>query len=73
VRWSRDSSVGIVTHHGPNGAGSNPGRFKIFFLNNVQIDFVPLAYGYRERISSWVKRLGREGDHSSPYTRIFMA
>jgi hypothetical protein len=67
---SRVSSVGIATSYELNGRGSIPGRGKVFLISIASrpalestqppIQWVP------ESLSSKLKWLGREADHSPP-------
>jgi hypothetical protein len=67
---SRDSSVGIVTGYGLDGWGSFPGRGKIFLFYIASRPALgptqPPIQWILGAVSPWVKRPGREADHSPP-------
>jgi hypothetical protein len=67
---NRDSSVGIATGYGLDCRGSIPGRGKKFLSSQLpgRLWGQPsvVASGYRGAISRWVKRPGRDADHSHP-------
>jgi hypothetical protein len=64
-----DSLVGIATGYGLDGLGSISGRVKFTPLHSVQADYGahPASYGMcTGYLSPWVKRPGREADHTPP-------
>jgi hypothetical protein len=64
---SRDNSIDIMTYYGLGGRGKFPMKGKIFFIYIQRADQLwggpSLLYS---ALSSSVKRLGREADHSRP-------
>jgi hypothetical protein len=67
---TRNSSVGIATGYRLDGRGSIPGRGKGFFSTPQRPDGPTQSrkLWLLGDISPWVKRLGREADHTSPYS-----